>query len=123
MRVAARNVNASDCPPSAGRFLGGPAVTPGKAYEAHAIAVFEGVDLILVVDDDGMIGWRPGWLFDVVDSSLPADWICQVFHSQVSLVMGPEFIAKDEAAYAAMVDLDDDQVERFWRRVDAQKST
>ncbi|HEX4448436.1 MAG TPA: hypothetical protein VH044_16945, partial [Polyangiaceae bacterium] len=98
-------------------------LTSGKTYEVHAVTIFEGVDLMLIVEDDEMPSWRPGWLFDVVDTSLPTDWICQVFHSQVSVVMGPAFIAESEAAYAAMVNQDDDQLERFWRRADARQNT
>ncbi len=34
------------------------------------------------------------------------------------MVIGPEFVARDQAAYRAMVELEADQVGRFWKRVD-----
>jgi hypothetical protein len=76
----------------------------------------------LSVDDLGYPAWIPGWLFTITDPSLPADWICQVLHEELELVMGPDFIAKDESAYGTMVDLASDQVERFWKRVDGLRA-
>ncbi|ACG75088.1 hypothetical protein AnaeK_3878 [Anaeromyxobacter sp. K] len=37
--------------------------------------------MLQVVDDVGYPGWKPAWLFDVVESAIPGDWICSSFHS------------------------------------------
>jgi len=61
--------------------------------------------------------WIPSWFFEVVDPAIPPDWICNAFHGEPALVLGPDFVARDLAAYASMVELESDQVDRFWRRV------
>lgn len=53
----------------------------GQMYEVHAAAVYEGIVMLQVVDDVGYPGWKPAWLFDVVESAIPGDWICSSFHS------------------------------------------
>jgi hypothetical protein len=117
MRLIARNVKASESPANIRHYLGQSFISAGKEYDAQALAVFDGVTVLQVVDDIGMPSWRPAWLFDLIDPSLPDDWVGNVFHGPLSLVVGPDFIARDEQSYAAMVELNDDQVRRFWKRV------
>jgi hypothetical protein len=92
-------------------------VRAGKEYEVYAAAVFEGLVLVQIIDDLGYPGWKPAWLFDVVDPAVPADWICSTFHDDPSLVLGPEFVASSTERYTAMVELEPGQVEKFWKRV------
>ncbi|MGA7124199.1 MAG: hypothetical protein WBY94_29120 [Polyangiaceae bacterium] len=117
MRLRARNVTASESPANIRLYLGQSFIAPGKEYEVHALAVFRGVTAVQVVDDIDMPSWRPAWLFDVVDRSLADDWVINLFHEEPSLVMGPDFIARDVESYNAMVDLDEDQLDRFWKRI------
>jgi hypothetical protein len=119
MQVVAKDVNVLDCPPNIRAYLGQSFVTKGKCYEVYAVSVYDGVALVQIIDDIGLPSWRPGWLFDVSDPSIPNDWICNVLHGHLSLVLGPEFVAKNEDAYGEMVELDADQVDRFWKRVKA----
>jgi hypothetical protein len=102
-------------------YLGQTTVAPGKEYEVHAAAVFEGLVLMQVIDDLGYPGWKPAWLFDVVDTTVPTDWICSTFHDDPSFVLGPEFIASSLEGYAAMVELEPEQVERFWKRAGGRR--
>jgi hypothetical protein len=92
-------------------------VTSGVAYDVHALTVFEGQTLLQIVNDVGYPAWLPGWLFDIVDRTLAQDWIVNLFESEPTLVMGPEFLAKDLASYIAMVELQTAQVEEFWQRL------
>ncbi|MCC7386356.1 MAG: hypothetical protein IT384_31230 [Deltaproteobacteria bacterium] len=101
--------------------MGQPLVTPGQEYEVHAAVVFEGLVFVLVVNDLGYPTWRTTWLFDVVDSAVPADWICSTFHDDPSLIFGPEFIAGSPEGYAAMVELEPEQVARFWKRAEERR--
>mgnify|MGYP001217427755 CR=1 FL=1 len=120
MRVRARQVNLAEAPDSIREFLGNPdqvLVSPGKEYEVHAVAVFKGQVFMLFVNDLDYPNWKPAWLFDVVDSAIPTDWICSTFHDEPSLVLGPDFIAGSVEEYNAMAELEPEQVERFWRRV------
>lgn len=107
-------------------FLGAPGqacVTVGKEYEVHAACVFEGHLAMQFVNDIGWPSWMPAWLFDVVDPSIPADWICSAFHEDPSVVIGPEFIASSLDAHAAMTDLEPEPVARFWKRIDSMAGT
>ena len=117
MRLRARNVTASESPANIRLYLGQSFIAPGKEYDAQALAVFEGVTVVQVVDDIDIPSWRPAWLFDVVDPSPADDWVINLFHGEPSLVMGPDFIARDQESYRAMVELEEEQVERFWKRI------
>ncbi len=122
MRMRARAVNWNDCPaaiattlPREQAFL-----TVGNEYEAHAISVTNGIAYAHVVNDSGWPSWRPLWFFDVVDPAIPGDWIARIDHGSVQLVLGPDFVARDEEALASISTLDSDQVARFWARVRAR---
>ena len=120
MRVVARKVNWSECPAELAPYTkeSQTFLTVGQEYEVHAIAVFEGFPALQVIDDLRHPSWEASWLFDVVESSVPEDWICNVFHGKPGMVLGPEFVARDVISYGAMVELEADQVDRFWRRVE-----
>ena len=120
MRVCARLVDYAASPSTVRPYLGQVFVTAGKEYDIHAVAVFEGIVLMLFVNDLRHPGWSPAWLFNVVDSALSADWICSTFPDDPTLILGPEFIAGDQKRYAAMVNLEPEQVERFWKHCESR---
>ena len=120
MRVVAREVDESDMPqalirrePPGQRFL-----TVGREYTVHALTVFEGHVKFQIVDDLGHPALHAAWLFDVVDPSIPNDWIASPFRAEPSLVVGPPFLASDLDAYARMVQLEMAEVDEFWKRLD-----
>jgi hypothetical protein len=123
MRVLARNVNWGECPHEIAAYTkrSQTFLTVGREYEVHGVAIFKGFPALQVVDDLRQPSWEASWLFDVVDSAVPEDWICNVFQDEPLLVMGPEFIARDRLSYGAMVELEADQVDRFWKRIDARR--
>jgi len=92
-------------------------LTEGREYDVHAICVFEGTLDLQIIDDLTYPSWQSVWYFETVDRSIPPDWICSIFGGEPSLVIGPEFVARDIASYEAMVSLEKDQVEEFWKRV------
>lgn len=120
MRVVARKVSWSECPPEIAPFTkeSQTFLTPGREYEVYATALFQGFLAVQVINDIRQPSWEASWLFDVVDRSVPDDWICNMFHAEPRLVVGPNFVAKDEVSYSSMVELEADQVERFWKRVE-----
>lgn len=124
MRVLAREVDLTRCPPRVAESArpGQVFVTAGKQYEVYAVAVFEGCPMLQIVDDLRSAAWLPAWLFDVIDASLPVDWICNLFREEPALVMGPLFVATDQTAYSSMVELESGQVDRFWNRVEALRA-
>jgi hypothetical protein len=120
MRVRARQADPSTAPTGVRPYLGQTLVTGGKEYDVHAAAVFDGLLMMQIVDDLGYPGWKPAWLFDVVDTAIPNDWVCSAFHDDPELVLGPDFVAHSLEGYTAMVELVPEQVERFWKRVRGQ---
>ena len=123
MRVQASVVDYSECPEQVKPYVKPDQVfvTIGKQYEIHGIALFGCVLMLNIVDDLGYPNWNPSWLFDVVELTLPHDWECNLFKGDLGMVLGPEFVARDEGAYSRMVELDAEQVERFWKRLDEVK--
>lgn len=99
------------------RFL-----SAGKEYAIYAVQVCEdGLVLFQFVDDLGLPEWQPCQLFDVVDTSIPEDWRCNVFaeNQGTLLALGPKFVVENEQALSDMIELVADQVDLFWKRVDA----
>src|SRR5690242_1695146 len=121
MRVLVRDVDWEQCPSKIAPYVkkSQTFVTVNREYEVHAVAVFNGLQNLLIVNDIGYPSWEKSWLFDVVDSSVPHDWICSLLHDEPALLLGPEFLAKDADSYSAMVELEAEQVDRFWRRVES----
>jgi hypothetical protein len=124
MEVIARQVDLAQAPASIARLVtpGQVFVTAGKRYEVFAVALFEGRLTLQIVDDLRYPAWLPIWLFEVADPALPPDWICNLFHDEPALLLGPHFVAKDQAAHASMVELEADQVDRFWKRVESLRA-
>jgi hypothetical protein len=95
-------------------------LSSGKDYVVHAVSVYRGVAFVQIVDDDDTPVFLPRALFETVATDVPHDWICSLFpEDPVQLVLGPAFMAKDLAAYEAMVDQERAQVERFWGRIES----
>lgn len=121
MQAVARSVSMEDAPSAVANMAtpGQVFITVGKKYEVHGLASFEEQIVFQVIDDIRHPAWLPAWLFDVVDSTLPEDWVCSIFHDAPNLVAGPPFLAESQDSYAKMVELDADSVELFWKRVDS----
>jgi hypothetical protein len=98
-------------------------ISTGKEYEVYAIAVFQGRISLQIVDDLPMINWYPAWFFEVSDSSMPNDWICSLLTGDLQMVLGPDFVAADEASYNRMVELESESVAAFWRRLGVNAQT
>jgi hypothetical protein len=88
-------------------------LTIGKEYEAYALALFEESLTIQIIDDLNYSDWVPASLFEIVDRTVPSDWVCLLQNRSLRMVMGPEFIAKDEESYGSMVENDPDAVKQF----------
>ena len=119
MRVRFRNPDMSQCPPKLEPYARDPNLTPGCEYEVQAIVVFDGVASMLVLDDLGYPGWKPVWLLETTEGTLPRDWMCNAFSDWPEVLIGPEFIAGSQEQYSAMVELEAPQVERLRRRIAA----
>lgn len=97
-------------------------LTGGKIYEVEALVMFRNFLALLIIDDREWPQWTPDLLFQVVDTKIPSDWICNVLNEAgVRLIIGPAFIAESEASYGAMVELERPQTDLFWQRVRARE--
>lgn len=129
MKLRAIRKHRHECPESVRPLIAesGAFVAIGSQYDVHAIAVFDGITYVQIVDDVGYPAWLPDALFEVVESSLSKDWICNLFpsnsHSELKVLIGPMFVAESDDAYQAMVELDADQVDRFWKRIESLSIT
>lgn len=99
-----------------------PDITPGKAYEVHAISIFGQPEIgwprllsFQIVGDSGVPTWLPSFLFDVVDRVLPADWEGNLFPSG-NFVIGPPFVVESEEARRSIVELEPEAMQKFWSR-------
>lgn len=92
----------------------------GMEYEVFALSVFQGVVFLQVVVDANHITWLPAWFFEICEATTPGDWVCCLPGESLQMVLGPEFVAADEASYNRMVELDSESVAAFWRRFDAK---
>ena len=125
MKVTARSVDWAACPQNIRPYTvkSQTFLTVGQEYDVHALAIFKGHPMLQIVNDIGWPSWCAGWLFDTTDEAVPSDRICTLLHEEPSLLLGPEFVARDEDAYGFMVELEADQVDRFWKRVEALKAS
>jgi hypothetical protein len=98
-------------------------ISIGKEYEVYAMSVFRGVVFLQIVTDVNIITWLPAWFFEVSDPSVPNNWICSLLTGDLQVVLGPDFVAADEASYKRMVELDLESVAAFWRRLEANAQT
>ncbi|MBR9803381.1 hypothetical protein GYB59_17580 [bacterium] len=138
MRIRATKRHRSEIAEPFRPFIPDPAnVTIGKDYEVHGIVFYNwgeylqpqqfvqmpGIADLQIVDDLGYPAWYPCCLFEIVDGAFPSDWQSNLFsHNDIQgpmVVIGPEFLVRSEEAYQAMVELDADQVDRFWKRLDS----
>ncbi len=91
-------------------------------YEVHAVSVYDGIVFLLIFDDHRFDKFAPHVLFDVVDPSIPSDWICNTFPTDpVQLVMGPPFLAKDLRSYRGLIGRDGGQFDVLLQRLYAQE--
>lgn len=107
MDAVARELDWSAVPEAVRPFAkpGRTSVTAGRAYDVLAVSIYQGVTFFLVVDDTGEPGFVPAWCFRVRSPEVPAGWICTVgLGAGVDLVLGPAIVARDLAAYAAVID-------------------
>ena len=126
MKVNATRNKFIGCPPAIAAF-GSPKsdtnITIGKEYVVFALSVFNGVVCLQIICDADIIAWLPAWFFEVCDTSLPSDWVCNFTGSNLQMIIGPKFVAANESSYNRMVELDSKSVEEFWQQFKTRPET
>lgn len=95
-------------------------VSSSQVYAVHAIVVWSGNVFYQIVGDSDVIAWMPSSRFDIVDGSMPSDWLTNSFDEEVPFIVGPEFVVRDKEAYSDMVELVPNKVEQFRQRLQHQ---
>lgn len=116
MLARVRSVDVANAPLNVRQFARQFFVNTGDVYTVCAIVVFRGVSLFQILDRSGWPAWKPSWFFDVEDPALASDWVCRSFSGDVSLLLGPEFIARDVVSYGRMVELESPEKDLFFDR-------
>lgn len=88
-----------------------------QVYEVHAIALWSETVLYQVVGDSGIITWIPSGAFNVLDNSMPSDWLVNRLDDEVALIIGPYFVIQNKESYSDMVELVPDKVMQFKQRL------
>lgn len=121
MRLVAHRQTLEGCPPEIARVAGFSQsvtnITKGNQYEAFAVSIYKGIPYVQIINDKGFIAWLPQWLFSLVNNDVPTDWIINFFEGDVSVVLGPVFVAESVEAYEAMVSEEVSATTQFWNRV------
>lgn len=125
MKIRALRNQRSECHNSVKPYIQeeGAFISIGFEYDVHAIVCFKGIISFQIIDDLRYPAWYPSALFEVSNRECPRDWQCNCFSDTEPnniVVIGPPFIVESEDAYSAMVELEPDQVNRFWDRIDSQ---
>lgn len=92
-------------------------ITIGKEYEVMALVQSGDVAMLQIVNDIDFPDWLHSWFFDVIDPTIPVDWICNTLGDERGIALGPEFVVKDREGYEQMILLEPDPVDKFWARV------
>lgn len=92
----------------------------GEVYEVHAIVLWQNA-IFYQVTRSGHITWLPSTVFEVLDHSVPKDWLANQFDEEVPFILGPSFIIQNKQAYVDMVDLMPEQVRQFRVRLENKR--
>ncbi|GIW93885.1 MAG: hypothetical protein KatS3mg110_2385 [Pirellulaceae bacterium] len=81
-------------------YVGNPfemGTTPGREYEVHALFKRGRFVELFYIDDNGYASFGAANHFELVDGSIPPDWICNIIHEgdEHVLAVGPPELIKD----------------------------
>lgn len=79
-------------------------LTSGIEYEVHGLCIFGRNTFFRLIDDRSSTSLYPAQLFAVSDGRIPSEWICNIFHEEPKLIMGPEHIATDVSSFNSSID-------------------
>lgn len=92
-------------------------ITIDKEYEVMALVQSGSLAVLQIVNDIDFPDWLHSWFFDVIDPTIPDDWVCNTLGDEREIAVGPEFVVKSLESYERMVLLEPDPVDKFWARV------
>ncbi|MEX0732203.1 MAG: hypothetical protein WED00_08880 [Aquisalimonadaceae bacterium] len=93
-------------------------LTEEREYEVYAVAEWPESNYCCVISDVDMPLWAPVGVFTTLRDNIPDNWILAKLGTDLKFIQGPEFIARDEDAYSALVSLEPDAVDRFWQHIE-----
>lgn len=94
-----------------------------KEYKVFAVAVYRGVVLLLLSDEDELPNWYPVDLFSMSHGRIPEEWFSAMYPGNddgLQFLMGYPRIVSDESHYDALLERDPSAIEAF--RLEKRKS-
>ena len=91
-------------------------VSIGKEYWVFAMAVFQSVLILLLIDDTNKPNWYGIELFSVTDSQVPTNWLFSTSIANdhgVEAIWGYERLISDPEHYGALIERDPSALEVF----------
>jgi hypothetical protein len=98
-------------------------VIVGREYIVFAIAVYQGVTLFLLNDNNGHPNWYPVDLFSISDARVPEDWFGASYStrdSNLQFLLGYQRMIDDESHYDALLERSPAALE--WFRMEREKA-
>ncbi len=126
MQVRGLSINWNKVPAEVEPFISSKQtfITPGEKYSVHALSIYNKVLFVLVIDDLNTPVFVPVWLFEIISTDIPDDWICNLkASSEVEMILGPEFLARDIESYNSMVDQESEKLEQLWFWLKSKEQT
>jgi hypothetical protein len=91
-------------------------VSIGKEYEVFAMALWQSVIIVLVLDETKKPNWYSIELFSVADGRLPGDWMFNSLANDergVEAIWGYEAMVSDPRHYEALIERDRNALDIF----------
>lgn len=91
-------------------------VVVGREYFVFALAVYRGVLLLLLSDEDHLPNWHPIDLFSISDGRLPQDWYSAAYPGNddgLQFLIGYERLIMDASHYDALLERDASAMQAF----------
>lgn len=91
-------------------------VVLGREYVVFALAVYRGVPLALLSDENDLPNWYPIDLFRIVDRQLPPDWLSAAFpqiDDGLQFLVGYEQMITDSSHYDALLEREPSALQVF----------
>lgn len=137
MRVSLIHNTLDGCPPeirkeSGKNFCEFLKIIPiGTEFEVYAV-MCDSICRYQIVRG-GYPSWDASWFFEIIDNSIPSDWICNSFvyptysfpwnkipgikQDNILTVIGPSFIAESYQSFCETMSQEGKPIIEFWKRV------
>jgi hypothetical protein len=97
----------------------------GQEYVVFAVAIYSGVTMLLLEDDDHLPNWYPLDLFTISQARIPSDWFSIAYpgtENGLQFLVGYERLVSDESHYDALLEREPEALGFFLHTVAGYQS-